>query len=387
VPHTCPAFPPMETLPFRNDRTAAWKMLSDIGDVSVSEQGVYFLAGADAVEAAAKNPAVFSSHGAFGVVGSPIPMLPIAFDPPDHTRYRRMLDKFFSPRSMAERESDLREQVGELIDGLVAAGGTCDVMSALAVPFPSQVFLTLFGLPLEDRERLIGWKDAILHFAAVDRPEPTPEVVQLAAELYAYFSAYIEKRRGQTGSDLLSQLLADRDEGGMTDAEIIGLCFVFVLAGLDTVTAAVGFALNALAEDPTLRRRVVDDDFATSEFIEEVLRVDGPIPFVPRITTADVEIDGVTIPAGSTCWLVFGAASRDSRRYGDADIIGDKRNNHFAFGRGPHRCLGSHLARLELRLVIEEWHKRIPEYSIAEAPEVLWPSTTLKLEHLAIKIG
>jgi len=387
MPRTCPAFPPMEAFPFATDRTAAWRMLHDLGEVSVSEQGVYFLTGADAVEAAAKNPEVFSSQGAFAILGSPVPIVPIAFDPPDHTRYRRMLDKFFSPRSMAERESDLRRQAGELIDAIVATGGTCDVVSALAVPFPSQVFLTLFGLPLEDRERLIGWKDAILRFAVVDSPKPTPEVLQLAAEVYAYLSTYVEKRRGQTGSDLLSQLLADRDEGGMTDAEIIGLCFVFILAGLDTVTAALGFALNALAEDPTLRRRVVHDDLATSEFIEELLRVDGPIPYVPRITTADVEIDGVTIPAGSTCWLVLGAASRDSGRYDDPHTIGDKRNNHFAFGRGPHRCLGSHLARLELRLVIEEWHKRIPEYSVAEAPEVLWPSSTLKLERLAIKIG
>lgn len=384
---TCPAFPPMQAFPFATDRTAAWKMLRDIGDVSVSEQGVYFLTGADAVEAAAKNPKVFSSQGAFGLVGSPVPIVPLAFDPPDHTRYRRMLDKFFSPRSMAERESDLRAQAGELIDAIVAAGGTCDVVSALAVPFPSQVFLTLFGLPLEDRERLIAWKDAIVHFAAVDSPEPTPEVLGQAAELYAYLSTYVETRRGQTGSDLLSQLLADRDDGGMTDPEIIGLGFTFVLAGLDTVTAAIGFALNALAEDPTLRRRLVHDDFATSEFIEELLRVEGPVPFVPRITTADVEIDDVTIPAGSPCWLAIGAASRDSRRYDDADTIHDKRTNHFAFGRGPHRCLGSHLARLELRLVIEEWLKRIPEYSLAEAPELRWPRAALSLERLAITIG
>jgi cytochrome P450 len=384
---TCPVLPPLEALPFRDDRTAAWTMLRQAGDVAVSEEGVYFIIGADAVEVAAKNPAVFSSQGAFEVLGSPIPLVPIAFDPPEHSRYRRMLDKFFSPRSMAAREGQLRQLVGELIEDIAAAGGTCDVMSALAVPFPSVVFLTLFGLPLEDRERLLSWKDAIVRFADIDSPKPTPEVLQQAAEVFGYLSAYVSKRRGEEGSDLLSQLLADHDEDGMTDEEILGLCFIFILAGLDTVTAAVGWSLNALAQDPTLRNRVLTDKSATATFIEEVLRVDGPVPYVPRVTNQAVDIGGVTIPAGSTCWLVLGAADRDPRRYNDPDALHAHRSNHFAFGRGPHRCLGSHLARLELQLVIEEWHKRIPEYSLAAAPEVMWPSASLTLKRLDIAVG
>jgi cytochrome P450 len=384
---TCPVMPHLDTLPFRTDRTSAWHQVHSIGDVAVSDKGVYFIAGADAVEAAAKNPHLFSSKDAFDFVGDALPMPPIEFDPPEHTRYRHMLDKFFSPRAMAELDPDLRKLAGELIDTLQAAGDTCDIVGALAVPFPSQVFLTLFGLPLEDTDRLIGWKNAIMQFADVESGAPTPEILALATEMYSYVGEYLEKRRGQQGTDLLSLLLADGDEGGMTDAEIIGLCFLFVLAGLDTVTSAVGFTFAELAQRPDLRARLAEDPATIPHFIEEILRVDSPIPHVPRKTTQTVEIGGVTIPAGSTCMLAFGAANRDPERYEQADTVGGKRNNHFAFGRGPHRCLGSHLARLELQILIEEWHKRIPNYSLANGvPQVRWPSATMTLERVDLKI-
>ncbi|WP_166903362.1 cytochrome P450 [Mycobacterium sp. DL440] len=386
---TCPAMPALDALPFRADRTGAWRILHAAGDVSVSDKGVYFITGADAVEAAAKQPNVFSSSGAFALLGSPIPLVPIAFDPPEHTRYRRMVDKFFSPRSMAAIEPELRQQVGDLIDGIVAGGDACEVVGALAIPYPSQVFLTLFGLPLEDRDRLIGWKDAILQFAEADSPEPTPEVLMQAAEMYGYLFEHLTHRRDNQGDDLLSQLLADREEGGLTDEEILGLCFLFIIAGLDTVTAAVGFAITALAQDPARRQQLIEHPEEIPTFIEEILRVDGPVPYAPRVTTEEVHIGDVAIPAGSTCWLSFGAANRDPARFDDPDTVHDDRANHFAFGRGPHRCLGSHLARMELRLVIEEWNKRIPHYALSnvEVPQVIWPSGTLALERIDLTIS
>jgi cytochrome P450 len=384
---TCPALPHFQSLPFRHDRNAAWHQLQGAGDVSLSEDGVYFLTNADQVEAAAKNPQVFSSQDAFGVVGSPFPLVPIEFDPPEHSRYRRMLDKFFSPRSMAERDPELRKQAGELIDALHASGDTCDIVSALAVPFPSQVFLSLFGLPLEDTERLIGWKNAMLELADLSSGVPTPETLDLAAGMHSYITDHMAERRGGQGSDLLSLLLADRDEGGLTDEEIVGLCFLFLVAGLDTVTSAIGFSLTALAQDRDRRLRITEDPSLIPEFIEEVLRVDSPISFVPRVTTQDIEVGGVTIPAGSTCMLSFGAANRDDRRYQDVETIHDTRSNHFAFGRGPHRCLGSHLARLELRIVLEEWHKRIPNYALANGvPVVRWPGATFTLERVDLTL-
>lgn len=378
----------LNDLPFGEDRSRAWRELRQAGEVVTSGEEIV-LTTAAAVEFAAKRPEIFSSAKAFDRLGSPVPLVPIAIDPPDHTKFRRILDPFFSPKKMAAREEELRAQAGELIDAIVARG-ECDVIPDLATPFPSQVFLTLFGLPMADRDRLVRWKDAILEFTDPGSAEPTPEVMAHALELFAYLTEHIAERRSNaTGSDMLTQLMQNTDDGAMTDEEILGLCFMFVLAGLDTVTSAVGFALAKLAGDPELRHRVASDHSVIPAFIEDILRVDGPVPFAPRVTTEEVEIAGKVVPKDTTVMLSYGSADRDPTRYRDADEVHlDGKVVHFAFGRGPHRCLGSHLARLELRLILEEWHNRIPEYTLADgkAPQMPWPTGTMGLQSVPLNI-
>jgi cytochrome P450 len=374
-------------LPFAEDRSRAWRELREAGEAVLSGEEIV-LTSAEAVEFAAKRPEIFSSAKAFDRLGSPVPLIPIAIDPPDHTRFRRMLDPFFSPKKMAEREPELRKQAGELIDTMVAKGH-CDVIPDLATPFPSQVFLTLFGLPMADRDRLVQWKDSILEFTDPSSTEATPEVLAHAMELFTYLTEHIAARRADTtGSDMLTQLMQNSEEGGMDDNEILGLCFMFVLAGLDTVTSAVGFSLAKLAGDPQLRRRISNDYSLIPAFIEELLRVDGPVPFAPRVTTQEVEVAGRVVSKDTTVMLSYGSADRDPRRYEDADNVHlDSKAVHFAFGRGPHRCLGSHLARLELRIILEEWHKRIPEYSLAgsKEPQMPWPTGTMGLKSVPLE--
>ncbi len=378
----------INNLPFADDRTSAWRALREAGE-AVSSGEEIVLTSAEAVEFAAKRPEIFSSAKAFDRLGSPVPLVPIAIDPPDHTRFRRMLDPFFSPKKMAEREPELRRQAAELIDAIVA-NGECDVVPDLATPFPSQVFLTLFGLPMADRDRLVRWKDAILQFTDPSSAEATPEVMSHALELFTYLTEHIAERRADsTGTDMLTQLIQDTDEGGMSDNEILGLCFMFVLAGLDTVTSAVGFSLARLAADAEMRHRVANDFTLIPAFIEEILRVDGPVPFAPRVTTEEVEVAGRSVPKDTTVMLSYGSADRDPRRYQDADELHlDSKVVHFAFGRGPHRCLGSHLARLELRLILEEWHTRIPEYTLAQdkPPQMPWPTGTMSLQSVPLHI-
>lgn len=383
---TCPAVESLLSLPFAEHRDDAYHRLLDNPDVGISPNGVYLLSGAEVVEYAAKHPHVFSSRAAFTMVGSPIPLVPIEFDPPDHSHYRRALDKFFSPRSMAARDSMMRAMVGDLVDGIVSAGDTCELMGAMAIPFPSQMFMLLFGLPLDDQARLLRWKDACMGLANADGVTPPAELQAQIREMIVYLTDLMARRRGGGGDDLLSQLLGAQEDK-LDDREILGLAVIFLLAGLDTVTAATGFMFNALARDPLLRKRVMAEPSLMPELIEEVLRVDSPVPFVPRVTTQDVEIGDVTIPRGSTCWLVFGAANRDPRRYEDPDVVHQSRNNHFAFGRGVHRCLGSHLARLELKIMVEEWHRRIPDYSLISEPRLKWPNATLTFEELVLHIG
>jgi cytochrome P450 len=378
----------LNDLPFAEDRSRGWRQLRQAGE-AVSSGDEIVLTSAAAVEFAAKKPDVFSSARAFDRLGSPVPLVPIAIDPPDHTRFRRMLDPFFSPKKMAEREPELRRQAGELIDAIVV-NGECEVVADLATPFPSQVFLTLFGLPMADRDRLVAWKDSILEFTDPGSAEATPEVLAHALELFTYLTDHIaERRTNSQGRDMLTQLMGASEDGGMSDNEILGLCFMFVLAGLDTVTAAVGFSLAKLAADADLRHRISNDFSLIPAFIEDILRVDGPVPFAPRVTTEDVEVAGRLVPKDTTVMLSYGSADRDPSRYEDADEVHlDNKAVHFAFGRGPHRCLGSHLARLELRLILEEWHTRIPEYTLATdtEPRVSWPAGTLGLESVPLNI-
>jgi cytochrome P450 len=377
----------LDDLPLSESRTAGWQALRAGGDV-VESEGTFVLVSAEAVDYACKHTELFSSARAFDRLGSPLPLVPIATDPPEHARYRRLLDRFFGPKRMALLEPELRAQVGALIDGLVGRE-TCDLVREITVPYPTQVFLTLFGLPLEDRDKLVHWKDAMLDVVNPTRFEPTPEILAQAAELFAYLSGYVAKRRDVRGQDLLSQLLALRAEGGMTDAEIIGLGFLFVLAGLDTVTSALGFSFLILGKNEALRAQICRDPSSIPAFVEEALRFEVPVPFTARVTTADVTVCGHAIPAGASVLVGLGVANRDPKRYERPDVFDPKRvAPHFAFGAGKHRCLGSHLARLELKLVLEEWHRRVPDYALAAGaePKVPWPAGTLALKSLPLRL-
>lgn len=210
----------------------------------------------------------------------------------------------------------------------------------------------------------------------------------MGAELYGYLVGHIAKRRqgGGTG-DLLGQLLADTSDERLSDDELLGLSFLFVLAGLETVTSALSTAFAALAAHPALRRQLVADPAVIPAAVEELVRYDGPVVFVPRIATQDVEVAGQTIPAGSYVMVMIGAASRDPAEHPDPDAIDFQRQElSLAFGVGPHRCLGSHLARMEMRVALEEWHRRIPDYALAPgaAPRVRWPAGVVGFDSLPL---
>jgi len=371
-----------------DNRATAYAMLRDAGPVLRTPRGAYMIVSSEAAEFALKHPGLFSSKRAFDMAGSPLAMVPIAFDPPGHTRYRRVLQPFFSPRVSASWLPMVRVLAGELIDGFAASGG-CDLVADLAVPLPAQVFLTLFGLPLEDRDRLIAWKEALVNNFGLPGGEPPRErAARMGAELYGYLVAHIARRRQSGGTDdLLGLLLADTSEERLNDDELLGLSFLFVLAGLETVTSALSTAFAALAADPALRRQIVASPAVIPAAVEELLRYDGPVVFVPRIATRDVEVAGQTIPAGAYVMIMIAAASRDPAEHPDPDTIDFQREERsLAFGGGPHRCLGSHLARMEMRVALEEWHRRIPEYTLAPGvtPRVTWPAGVVGIDSLPL---
>jgi cytochrome P450 len=338
------------------------------------------------VRFAHRNPEIFSSAKAFGGAGLPVPLIPVAVDPPDHLKYRRILDPMLAPRVINAMEDELRAQVRELVEAF-ASTGSCDIVADIAKLYPTQVFLTLIGLPLEDRDDLIRWVETMNENTITGTDEPTPIVVEAAMSLFGYIQQAIDAKRGQTGDDMLSRILAFTGEDAWTNEEVVGLCILFTVAGLDTVTGAIGFTMLHLAQNPELRRQMLADPELIGPVIEEVLRLEPPAPTTPRVTTQEVEVCGVTIPANSPVMLCLATANRGGDRELPDDIDAEHgERGHATFGGGIHRCLGSHLARRELRLVVEEFHKLIPDYEVAPGvqPKVVWPSSTLHLESLPL---
>ncbi len=253
------------------------------------------------------------------MVANAIQMIPLAVDPPKHADYRRVLDPMFGPKRIDAMEPDLRAQVRSHIDAF-APLGRCDVVTDLSYKFPTQAILTLFGLPLEQLPQFLDWATGIIKDANITNlgQEPPQRVIDCSIALFGFLAEQLEAKRSHPGNDMLSSILALDGDDAWTDAEILGLCFLVVLAGLDTVTGAIGYSLLNLATDPELRHRLIADPALIGPFVEEVLRLDGPVPGVPRLTTCDVEVEGVTIPADSAVMLMLGTANREVPSAADA---------------------------------------------------------------------
>lgn len=373
-----------ESLPMADDRKVGWDSLREMGPV-VLMNGWYYLTRRDDVLHALRTPEVYSSKKAFDTLGSPLPLVPISFDPPEHTRFRKILQPFFSPHTLSAMLPALQQQAVRMIDN-IATTGNCEAVADIAIPYPSQVFLTLYGLPLADRDQLVAWKDAVIALAdsgtTLDGHDLTP-----ALELFTYLTNVINQRRANPGSDILSQVLAGEEP--LDDAEAIGLSFLFVLAGLDTVTAAIGFALLELARNPALRTQLREDREQIKVFVEEVVRLEPPAPILPRVTTEAVTIGNVTLPAETPVRLLIAAINRDGYDAISANdfVMDGKVHRHWGFGGGPHRCLGAHLARMELNLIVEEWLRLIPEFDLEPGftARIGWPANTYSLTSLPLR--
>jgi len=320
---------------------------------------------------ALRQPEIFSSRVDLQLaLGTERPMIPQQIDPPEQTRYRRLLDPHFSRRRMQRLEPQIREQAGRLIDGFFSEG-RCEFDRDFAVPLPCNAFLNLFGLPDDRMDFFLEIKDDIIRPQVRHEDADPSHMKEIRAgagkRMYAYFEEAMDERMDVPSDDLLGSLLtAEIDGEKLERSEILDICFLMLLAGLDTVTATLGCNLAYLAANPEQRQRIVESPQLIPGAVEELLRWETPVTAVPRVLLQDVEIAGEQLEAGQMVTLLLGSANTDPEHFEDADRVDFERarNVHAAFGVGPHRCLGSHLARMELVVAMEEWHARIPDYRL-----------------------
>ena len=368
-----------------HDRTEAYSLLRAAGPIVACSDGTYIATTQRGVRDVLTRSKVFSSTITSHMLGSPIPLVPEGIDPPRHTEVRHFLQPHFAPGKMDELVPTIRAQCRRLIDGFIA-NGACDAAEEFATPFPPLVFLTWFGLPTADLPLMARWEQQIAAGASAFSTDLRASAKAATDEALSYLRALIaeRKRRPAESSDLLSRLLADTSPGCLDDEELLSLVFLFLLAGLGTVSAMLTTSLTLLAQDTGLRRQIVDDPELIPAAVNELLRFDPPAPFMPRMATQDTTVEGYPIPEGALVIAAIGAANRDLPEDAAPDVIDFHRDQrqarNLALGLGPHYCLGAPLALREGEIALREWHKQIPDYSLAPgaAPRVDWPRTSVR---------
>ncbi len=314
-------------------------------------------------------------------LGNVRPLIPLNVDPPLHSKYRKLLDPLFAPKRMDEQEEDITRRVIALIDGFIDAG-ECNFTEDFAEIFPSSVFLGLMGLPEDELRMFLRLRDGILHpekidpDALVDPDKRAAVMTTTGQEIYEYFGALADERMRKPADDVMSKFVVSEVEGErLSRDDIVDICYLMLIAGLDTVSDSLTCMYAFLATHPEHRLQIAQDPSCVASAVEELLRWESPVPFgVPRVAMEDTELpNGCPISKGTAVMVMYGAANVDeSQCPAPFDVLFDRDSNrHIAFGGGVHRCLGSHLARRELRVTLTEWHRRIPDYWLKPGHEQL----------------
>jgi cytochrome P450 len=360
----------------RNPQPTYRALLADSPVLSVDGVGVV-AASRSAIDEILHDPALFSSNMSATDLKTRRPLIPLQTDPPAQRKYRKILDPLFAPQKMKLLEEPVTDLVNGLIDSFIDEE-EIDFAKQFSVPFPSQVFISMLGLPKEELPQFVAMKDGIIRPQVVvgqplGHPETDAHQQATADSIYTYFEKLLAERGGTRSDDLISRFLeAEVDGERLRDDEIVDICFLFLIAGLDTVSASLDCIFGYLAHHPEQRQRLVDQPDGIPQAVEEFLRWETPVMAVARIATSDTEIAGCPVRAGDHVMALIGAANVDDAEFADAEQVRFDReaNRHIAFGGGVHRCLGSHLARLELRVALREWHRRIPDYRLKPGVEL-----------------
>ena len=287
-------------------------------------------------------------------------LVPLNLDPPDHGAYRAALSKAFTPARILSMEQDIRRLTDELIDQVAPSGAT-EFVSAIAEPLPVFVFMELAGIP---RAHFRAFRDNVFTFLSDPDPQKRSEALGF---FHRELGALIKEKRAAPEADLLSQLATSEINGQpITDEDLMGFCVLLMFAGLDTVTNAMSFGIRHLAGDQALQASLRADPSLIPAAVEELLRRYA-FASMGRILKRDIDFHGLRMKKGDRVLFVPAAAGLDPAAYSDpaAVMVDRKEKGVPTFGFGPHRCVGMHLARLELRVLYERWISRIPTFSLS----------------------
>lgn len=305
------------------------------------------------------------AEGAYGGVAAP----PITSDPPDHHWHRRLILPVFAPQAVAKYEQSTRDLCNALIDEFIDKG-TADAAADYAQHIPVRVISNMLGVPLDMEETFTGWVRGVLE-------NMTDMELRKRSRLaiIEYFLAQVEDRKKYPReNDLISELMNTEVEGKKVPIEyVLGVCNLMLVAGIDTTWSAIGSVMWHMAQHPEHRKQLRENDDLWPTAIEELLRVYAPVTMA-RIVDRDIEFQGCPMKAGDRVLMAFPAANRDPRQFENPDevILDREHNRHVAFGSGIHRCAGSNLARLEVRVALQTWLKRIPEFELVDPATVTW---------------
>ena len=350
-----------------------WEMYARLRDRDPAHHVVggdyWVLSRFDDVMNAARDTTTFSSaegltftYGERDKVGLDQVRPMVMMDPPEHTAFRRLVGRGFTPRHVAAIEPEVRRFVVERIERLRTTG-TGDVVEELFKPLPSLVVASYLGVPDADRDRFDAWTDAIVAANSNGNPLDAGEAV---GGLFTYFSELIETRRRRPGDDTISALVAT-GAAEVPMLQVLGFAFTMVTGGNDTTTGLLGTAAELLTKHPDQRARVIADPSLVEPAIEELLRLSAPVQGLARTTTRPVELHGRTIPAAKKVMLLYGSANRDPREFGptaEAFDVGRSIKRIMTFSYGAHHCLGAAAARLQARVVLEELLARCPNFAV-----------------------
>ena len=338
--------------------------------------GFWLLTSEEEIRRAFREPVNFSNR--MGRSDDVPMMIPLMLDPPEHTAYRRLLQPLFSKGAVASLEPAIRRRFQALLEG-VRGRGRCDFVEDIAIRYPTEIFTEWMGLPEEETSGYVALVAALIHGTSDER-------AAAVLDLHAGLGSLIAQRLASPGDDLMSNITRLEIDGRpVTADELVRIAFLLFIAGLDTVVAALSLSMAHLAQTVDDRRALVDGTVSTDRAIEELLRRHAFVN-VPRKVAQDVVVDGVTLRQGDSLVLSTTLASRDPDVLTcpfDVDFERDAAHN-FAFGLGTHHCLGAHLARLEMRVALDEWHAVIPDYELDGDPEA-YGGFVMGLTHLPLR--